>query len=163
MTDDGVGIYAARVARRMLPPTLDLDIVELAVGGLGLMEAMIGYERVIVLDAFWSPTGEPGRVVQFTAANLPSTMNTASAHDVDLPAAMAVGRKLGASLPSDEDVLIVAVQARDVLTFGDRPTQAVLDAIPEVVRRVGDILGYPPIEMPLVFDEALLGGYDDIS
>jgi hydrogenase maturation protease len=162
LTDDGVGIYAARAVQHILPSEAAVDVVELAVGGLTLMEAMIGFERVIVLDALWSPDGKPGQVSQFTAADLPDTMNTASAHDVDLPAALMAGRQLGAPLPPDHQIEIVAVQAQEVLTFGERPTPAVLSAIPEVVNRVLALLGYPLLTEPLVVSKAVLGGYDDI-
>ncbi len=148
LTDDGVGIYAARMLERVLPPGSGVDIVELAVGGLGLMEAMIGYDRVILIDAFWSPDGEPGRVLQFDAGHLPDTLNSASAHDADLPTALRVGRSLGAPLPADDGIQIVAVQARDVLTFGQVPTPPVAAALPLAVSRVLDLLGCRPVVDP---------------
>ena len=162
LTDDGVGIYAARMVKRALPPHAPVDVVELAVGGLGLMEAMVGYERVLLIDAVWAPGGEPGRVVEFDAGDLPGTMNTASAHDVDLPTALAVGRRLGADLPADDAIQIVAVQAQDVLTFGDRPTPAVAAALPGLVGRVLSLLYHPPALDLDALSAEVLGGYDDL-
>ncbi len=144
LTDDGVGIYAARMLACALPPGSDVDVVELAVGGLGLMEAMTGYDRVILIDAVYSPDGQPGRIVQFDAGHLPDTLNSASAHDADLPTALRVGRSLGAPLPADDGIQIVAVQAHDVLTFGQVPTPPVAAALPEVVMRVLGLLGCAP-------------------
>nr|MBN1228595.1 hydrogenase maturation protease [Anaerolineae bacterium] len=144
LTDDGVGIYAARIVEQIRPETSNLDVVELAVGGLQLMEAMIGYEQVIILDAVWSPNGELGKIVEFDAGYLSETMNSASAHDVDLPMALRVGRRLGADLPVDTNIRIIGVYARTVLDFGAEPTPPVAAAIPGVVNRVMDILGYTP-------------------
>lgn len=141
LTDDGAGIYAARMVERALPPDADVEVVELAVGGLGLMEAMIGYDRVIVIDAIWSPDGATGEVLSFDAGCLPETMNSASAHDADLPTALRVGRALGADLPPDSAIQIVGVGAREVLTFGETPTPPVAAALPELARRVMDLLG----------------------
>jgi hydrogenase maturation protease len=163
LTDDGVGIYAARVVRNALPPDSGIDVIELAVGGLALMEAMIDYERVIVLDAVWSPEEETGAVLEFGVGNLPGTLNTASAHDVNLPTALRAGRSLGASLPADEDIHIVGVTANEVLTFGERPNPRVAAAIPEAVGRVLALLGYDPPDTPDPYHGVEFGGIDDLS
>ncbi|MFC1959605.1 hydrogenase maturation protease [Chloroflexota bacterium] len=164
LQDDGIGIYAARTIRELLPPDHTIDVVELAVGGLGLMEAMIGYESVVLIDAIWSPEeADLGQVVQFTAADLQLTMNTASAHDVDLTTALQVGRQLGAVLPQDEAIHIVAVRARQVLDFGDRPTPIVLAALPVVVRSVMTQLGQPDPALALEELIPIIGGYDDFT
>ncbi|NPV68620.1 MAG: hydrogenase maturation protease [Anaerolineae bacterium] len=163
LTDDGVGIYVARLVRRLLPAGMNVEVVELATGGLGLMEAMIGCERVILIDAIWLPEEAPGRVLHFTAEALPVTLNSAAAHDIDLPGALAAGRRLGVPLPTDDAILIVAVTAREVLTFGERPTPPVLAAIPQAAVTVLEALGCPPDAVPPVLNESMLGGYDDIA
>jgi hypothetical protein len=75
-------------------------------------------------------------------------MNTASAHDVDLPTALSVGRRLGAALPTDDHIHIVGIYAREVLTFGKMPTPPVVAAIPEAARQVLDLLGLAPVVDP---------------
>lgn len=136
LTDDGAGILAARLVAEQLPPNSNVDVIELAVGGLSLMEAMVDYERVILLDALYAPDGLPGQVVQFSAGELPETLNSASAHDVNLPTALRLGRDLGAKLPSTAAIQVVGVYAQEVLTFGDTPTPLVAAAIPEMARLV---------------------------
>jgi len=163
LTDDGAGIYAARLVRRRLPAGAGVEVVELAAGGLALMEAMIGCQRAILIDALWSPDEAPGRVLRFTAEELPATLNSAAAHDIDLPGALAAGRRLGVPLPADDAILIVAVTAREVLTFGERPTPPVLAAIPQAAAAVLEILGCLPDAVPPVMSETMLGGYDDIA
>ncbi len=163
LTDDGVGIYAARGVRRALTPDINVDVRELAVGGLALMEAMIDYDRVILLDAIWASNGNEGQVMQFAAGDLPPTLNTASAHDVDLPTALRVGRELGAPLPVDDHIEIVAVGARHVLDFGETPTPPVLAAIPQVITNVFKMIGYPLLPDSPALLEPFIGGYDDFS
>jgi hydrogenase maturation protease len=166
LTDDGVGIYTARAVRRLLPADAPVDVAELAVGGLGLMEAMVGYERAILVDALWSPPDETGEVLQFDAGRLPETLNSASSHDVDLPTALRIGRELGAPLPADDQIQIVAIRANDVLEFGDEPTPPVRAAIPEAVAAVLNLLGCAPAEGLLEnLNSALptlIGGFDDL-
>lgn len=164
LMDDGVGIYAVRLVKRWLfPGADDVTIAELAVGGLDLMEAMIGFDRVILVDALWQPQQPPGTIFQFTAEALPDTLNSASAHDIDLPGALAAGRRMGVPLPADTAIDIVAVCAREVLTFGEQPTPPVLAAVPLAAARVMTLLGLPPPGVLPVAEQALLGGYDGIS
>jgi hydrogenase maturation protease len=163
LTDDGVGIYAARMVRKALPTDTEVDVIEVSVGGLTLMEAMVGYERVILIDALWMPGEQVGEVMCFNAGDLPDTLNTASAHDVDLPTALQVGKRLGAPLPNREDIHIVAVQIQDVLTFGESPTPPVVAAIPEAATQVLALLGYQHEDAFLPDHVFLSGGYDDFS
>jgi hydrogenase maturation protease len=144
LTDDGAGIYAVRMVQQALPPDADVEVVELAVGGLGLMETMIGYDRAIIVDSVWAPKEQVGQVIQFDAGHLAETMNSASAHDADLPTALRVGRDLGAFLPADKNIQIVGVTAREVLEFGAEPTPPVAAAVPEAAAVVFDLLDCPP-------------------
>jgi len=130
LTDDGVGVHAARLVQAGLLPDSGVDVLELAVGGLALMEAMVGYERVILIDALYTPDEAAGGVVQFHAGELPETLNSASSHDVDLPTALRLGRGLGAPLPDTDQIQVIGVHARDVLTFGDHLTPRVAAAAP---------------------------------
>ena len=162
LSDDGVGIYAARRVRAALPPDAEVEVRELAVGGLTLMEAMIGYDRVILIDALLTANGQVGQVVQLDMSELPDTLNTASAHDVTLTAALRLGRHLGAALPADEHIHIVGVHVQDVWAFSDSPTAAVVRSLPQVEDLVLYLIGYA--RMAVVSPDYLInGGYDDFS
>lgn len=163
LTDDGVGIYAARYVRQMLPDDDTVDVIEVSVGGLSIMEAMVGYQRAILIDAIWLPDTPVGEVMHFNAGALPETLNAASAHDVNLPTALRVGRALGANLPALEEIQVIAVQVQDVLTFAEYPTPQVAAAIPRVAATVSQLLGYGPEDVFQSDHISTLGGYDDFS
>ena len=149
LTDDGVGIWTARAVAEALPPDAPIDVIEVSIGGLSLMEAMVGYRRVVLIDAIKTRDGTPGQVYHIGMGSLPETMNTASAHDANLATALRMGRSLGAELPTDDDIDIIAVEVDDVLTFGDAPTPAVAAAIPNATRLVLEMLAEDnSIEMP---------------
>jgi hydrogenase maturation protease len=156
LTDDGVGIYTAREIHAMLSTATDIEVIELSVGGITLMEHMIGYDRVILVDAMWTPPGEAGQVVVFDAGDLTETLNTRSTHDADLPTALRIGRELGAPLPTDENIQIVAITANNVLDFDERPTPVVEAAIPAACDAVFDLL-------PLSARVSLMEGMHDFS
>lgn len=47
MGDDGVGIYVARMVKDRVRPRTGLEFKELSVGGLRVVEEILGYEEVI--------------------------------------------------------------------------------------------------------------------
>ncbi|MBE0691374.1 MAG: hydrogenase maturation protease [Anaerolineae bacterium] len=146
LTDDGVGIYTARALHTMLPPDARVEVVELSVGGLMLMETMVGYDHVILIDALWVPADRTGEVAVFDVGDMPETLNTRSTHDVDLPTALRIGRTLGAPLPVDHQIQIVAITAHDVLDFCEQPSARVLAAIPAACEVVLELLRVPVME-----------------
>jgi len=103
-------------------------------GGLRLMERMVGYDRVIVVDAILTGA-EPGTIRHLTPHSIP-TQRSASAHDMNLPTALAFGRQAGVALPDDEHILLVGIEVEDVINFGEECTPAVRAAVPRAVQDV---------------------------
>ena len=143
LTDDGVGVLVARELARRLAHRPDITVTEASVGGLRLMELMAGYDRAILIDAILDGQ-PPGTITRLTLDDLnarASTQHTASAHDVNLPTALAAGRRMGLQLP--DDIIIYAISVENVLDFGDRPTVSVCNAIPAAVQAVLDSVFSP--------------------
>lgn len=134
MGDDSVGLRVAAELAAQLAHQPDIVVQEEYRGGLHLMERMIGYDRVILIDAM--VTGlSPGSLQWLTVDWLP-TQHTASAHDVNLATALAVGRHAGAKLPPNEAIWILGIEAQQVHTFSEQCTPAVAEAIPKAVTAV---------------------------
>jgi hydrogenase maturation protease len=134
VTDDSVGL---RVAARLQPRLADRPDVEVSEdywGGLRLMERMVGYDRAIVIDAI--RTGAPpGTIHHLTPHSIP-TQRSASSHDVNLATALEFGRGAGLQLPGDDHILLVGIEAEDILSFGEQCTPAVEAAIAPAVEEV---------------------------
>ena len=133
LTDDGIGVKVAYAVKDRLPLARqdDITVTEASVGGLCLMEMMVGYDRVILVDAIQMPGGQPGAIHCLALDDITSaipTQHSASTHDMNLSTALEMGRRLGMALP--ETIEILAVEAEDVLTFGETCTPAVAAAIP---------------------------------
>jgi hydrogenase maturation protease len=134
--DDGIGWWVAQALRDALAPgdavrggTASVEIEQLAVGGLTLMEHLVGYRRAIVIDAVTTGRAPAGTVTCSPLAQVETraSAHLDSAHDAPLPAALAAGRALGAALP----VEIWAVGVEAVLSdrFEDRLTPEVGAAV----------------------------------
>jgi hydrogenase maturation protease len=163
LTDDGVGVRVAMEVKARLeesqpvlasrsnadtPPhsligyaqsPADLTITECSVGGLTLMENMVGYDRVILVDAIQTQNSPPGAIHRLTLDDLRAispTQHAASPHDASLITALEAGKHLGMTLP--EEVVIYAVEVENTLDFSEQPTPAVAEAIPQVIALVLD-------------------------
>jgi len=134
LRDDAVGLQVARRVRAALAGRDDAEVVEESCGGLRLMERMVGYDRAILIDAIRGDR-TPGTVLTLDPREV-HTQHSASAHDVNLPTALALGRRTGARLPSDDQLRIIAIEVEDVETFGEEMTPAVEAAVPRAAAQV---------------------------
>jgi len=134
VTDDSVGLRVAAVLKSRLAGRGDVEVEEDYWGGLRLMERMVGYDRAIVIDAICSGAA-PGTIHRLSPDSIP-TQRSASTHDMNLPTALALGRAAGLPLPRDEDILLVGIEAEDILSFGEHCTPAVQAAIAPAVEEV---------------------------
>jgi hydrogenase maturation protease len=137
--DDGVGWVVAEEVRKQLPAGLPVDVDCLSLGGISLMERMIGYQRAILIDAFISEEQE-GSIVLSKLDELPnySAFHLTSAHDMSLQNAMEMGRQLGAELPVE--VTVVGVSASHVYDFSEELSPPVRDAVPKMTAIVVELL-----------------------
>lgn len=130
--DDAVGLKVAALVRDRLEGVPGVNVEEEEAGGLRLMERMTGYDRVVLVDAAVTG-GTPGEVRRLAPDDLP-TQRTATAHGIDLPSALVLGRQLGYPMPAE--VTIVAIEAESVLEFRHDMTPAVAAAVEPAVAAV---------------------------
>ena len=132
LCDDGVGNrVAAEVGKRVSDPAI--TVAEACNGGLFLLEAFLGYDHVVLIDAIQTRGGIPGDVYELSPGDLLSARHLSSPHQVDFAMALELGKALGLPMPSRID--IVAVEAGDVTSFREGCTPEVEKAIPIAVKR----------------------------
>jgi hydrogenase maturation protease len=138
--DDGVGWRVAEEVRKQLSPDLSVDVDCLSLGGIGLMEHFIGYEHVVLVDAF-PLEGPIGSILMLKLSDLPnySAFYAASAHDTSLQAAIDLGKSMGAKLP--DDVTVVGIVIKHVHAFSESLSPLVAQAVPQAAKFVLDFLG----------------------
>jgi hydrogenase maturation protease len=141
VTDDSVGLRVAAELRPRLAGRADVEVDEDYWGGLRLMERMVGYDRAIIIDAIC--TGAPPGTIHHLTPDAVPTQRSASSHDVSLPTALEFGRRAGMTLPEDRNILLVGIEAEDILTFGDVCTPAVQAAVVPAALDVMEALQSP--------------------
>lgn len=137
--DDGVGWKVVKEVCKSLPKELTVQVNCLTLGGLGLMEHLIGYDRAILVDAF--ATDAPvGSISVLKLSQLPnySAYHIAGAHDTSLLKAMELGREMGAHLP--EEVMVVGIATERIHEFNEELSPPVVQVVPCVVKIVLDLL-----------------------
>ncbi len=137
--DDGVGWVVAEEVRKHLPPESPVDVDCLSLGGISLMERLIGYQRAILIDAFISDQ-EEGTILVSKLEELPnySAFHLTSAHDMSLQNALEMGRRLGADLPAE--ITVVGVSASHVYDFSEELSPPVQTAVPKMTVIVVELL-----------------------
>ncbi len=140
LRDDRVGLEVLNYVQQVMPEswksTVELDFE--CCGGLRLMERLVGYDCAIVLDAICTG-GEPGSIYCLSPSEI-MTQRTAGPHDMNLTTAIKLGRLVGLSLPHDDKIEIVAVEAEDVLSFSEKCSEPVQSAVPKAGEKVLEIL-----------------------
>lgn len=138
LTDDSVGLRVIEELRPLLADRPDVEVDEDYWGGLQLMERLVGYDRAIIVDAIC--TGAPPGTIHRLPVDAIPTQHSASGHDANLATALALGRQAGAHLPATEDILLVGIEAHDILNFSEECTPQVRAAIPGALETVMDAL-----------------------
>lgn len=131
LSDDAVGLKVVRMLRRELK-TREVEIKETAVTSLELLDLLVGFDRVIIVDAIKTGAGKAGDVRVLDLADLGRKMTTpTSLHHVGLPNVLAIGKALGLKMP--DQVRAFAIEAKDIGTFGGPCCREVRAAIPKVI------------------------------
>ncbi|MBI5384655.1 MAG: hydrogenase maturation protease [Verrucomicrobia bacterium] len=137
LTDDAVGLNVVREVRQRLGGAPGLDIQETMEMGLTLLDFIVGYRALVLVDSIQTGTASPGHLHEIDAASL-KLLPTNTPHFLGIGETLALGRKLG--LPMPEEVRVFAIEVGDPFTLGTSLTPALQEAFPNVVERVVAVL-----------------------
>jgi hydrogenase maturation protease len=133
--DDGVGLVVAEAVRPRLSGLPGVEVDTDCLGGLHLMERMVGYTCAVLVDAMATGRQPAGTVARLSLDDVP-TQHTACSHDVNLPTALRLGAIAGLNLP--EHIAIIGVEAGQSFEFSESLSPAVETAVPFAVQAVLD-------------------------
>ena len=133
LSDDGVGIRVAHeIGKQLNDP--QISVAETSVAGLSLLDSIIGYDEIIIIDAVQTEKGQAGQIYRMEPEDFSHTKHFSSPHQINLITALELGKMLDLAMP--QKITIFAVEAKDITTFSEKCTPAVEQAIPEVVKMV---------------------------
>lgn len=133
MADDGAGVRALELLTD-IPDNVEL--VEMATGGMSLLHHFEGVDRAILVDAV-DFGGKPGEVRIFRPEDVSSIKTVGySLHDLDILKVLELARRMG-TLP--REVFIAAIQPGS-LAMGEGLSPEVEGALGELARRILSLL-----------------------
>lgn len=137
--DDGAGWRVVENVKKDLDADSEVSVACLSLGGISLMEHMIGFQRAILVDAFISEENI-GSVFVYRLDEIPnySAFHVSSAHDMTLQSAIELGKWMGAVLPTE--ITVVGIATRRIVDFGEELSPPVEQAIPRATEIVLDLL-----------------------
>lgn len=140
LSDDAVGILAVRALRARSLPGLaaaPIDIAEHNSAGLSLLDVLVGYDRVLIVDSIHSGKFAPGTVLEMTLEDL-RLIPGMSPHYAGLPEVMDIGRRLGLAMP--RELLIFAVEIPECLIIGGGLSGPVAAIVATLADRIASLL-----------------------
>jgi hydrogenase maturation protease len=142
--DDGVGFHVVRTLRdedereQARPGNSDgVVFLECPISGLALLEVILGYDALIIVDTILKPDPVPGRIHFLEGADIRDCPGP-SPHYVSIPQTLAIGRRLGLRMPGT--VKIVAVEAQDPFQLGDSLSGPMALRLPDIVAATRTVL-----------------------
>jgi len=133
--DDGVGFHIAQELANGIKDE-NIDVKDASIDGLNLIELIIGYDKVIIIDAIMTENGEVGETYKFRPEDIARTVHaTTSPHHANLATAIEIGKKyLAEQMP--EKIVVIAVEVKEVTRVTEEMTERVKEAVPRAVNLV---------------------------
>ena len=131
LSDDAVGI---RIARELKKELTDVDVVEASTAGFRIVDEIIGYDKLIIVDSIKTGKAKPGTLFKFNVSDFKETLHFSSPHDISFFDALEIMKKQNEKLPSQID--IYALEVKDTNNFSEKCTLEVETAIPIATREI---------------------------
>jgi len=142
--DDAVGIHVIRRLKKDLEDgkidarlLKDVELEECSLSGLALLEVIVGYDTLVLIDTIKKPLPVTGKIRLMEGKDLRHIPGP-SPHYVSIPQAIEIGEKLELQVPAR--IKIIAVEAKNMYNLGEELTEEMTNAIPAIVEQVKNVL-----------------------
>jgi len=132
MGDDGVGIRVVRILQaRLEPQRQDVVFKELSVSGIRLIEEILGFDRVIIVDSHTGEDTEVGRIRRFTPADFSDTFHPGTPHGLNFATALELYKNIDREhIPKTIEIYTIDINPEFV--FGDKLSPTIEKASDEL-------------------------------
>jgi hydrogenase maturation protease len=137
LTDDAIGLNVVRRLRESLAGDDRIDVRETMEMGLALLDFIVGYRAVVIVDSIQTGQAPAGTIHELDAAGL-KNITGRTPHFLGVGETLALGRQLG--LPVPGCVKIIAIEVEDPFTLSTQMTPVLQNALPGVAERVAAAL-----------------------
>jgi len=130
-----VGIHVLRMLKKILARD-DLEFKELSVGGLKLVEEILGYEKVFIIDSVDMDDRQIGRIREFSPEQFKATeQSSLSPHVTNFATALELYKRLEPSeIPGT--IRIFTIDIDPAFTFRESLTPTIQEAAANLVEMI---------------------------
>ncbi len=132
LKDDGIGIYAVEKIRQIHPKN-GWDIETSPLSGCKLIDIVLGYRNVVIVDSILLDDRDPGEIITFHLNDLKIVFGS-SPHYIGLPYAIALAEQMNLQIP--ENIHVVAINVKDPYTFHEGLSEEIEAAIPALIKEI---------------------------
>jgi len=133
LTDDAIGPKIVKNLEEDLAYE-NFSYLTAATGGLEILEMIMNYKQVVIIDAIKTRDGIPGTIYYLTPDNFKETLHISSFHDVSFLTALKLAEKLDISIPKKID--IIAIEIVEDLTFSNDFSKPISDKYEEIYHEI---------------------------
>ena len=130
LSDDAIGIRIVQYLKEKYP---QLEIIETSEYGIGMLDYVSGYERLIIIDSI-KTGGRMAELYKLELKDLNPSSYYPTSHGVDIATAFNLGQMLGYQIP--KKVCIYAIEVNDNTTFAEGCTPAIEASIPNIAAEI---------------------------
>ena len=136
MGDDGVVIHVVRMLKKKIPARDDLEFKELSVGGLKLVEEILGYDKAFIIDSLDMEHREIGRIRESSPEQLKATeQSSLSPHVLNFATALELYKRLKTSeIPGT--IRIFTIDIDPDFTFREKLSPIIQEAAANLVEMI---------------------------
>ena len=135
MGDDAAAIVASGMLKEQFAE--DVDFNDTMEAGLALMEIMVGYERVLLLDTIITGRHKPGTAIEFSQDDFRKVVGP-SPHYMGLPEVIQLADRMSVSFPAV--FCILALEIERPVDFAETLSPDIEEAVPRFVQKAAEIL-----------------------
>lgn len=135
--DDGVGLEVVRSLKKEWaadPPRpaegCRVEFVESLLTGIGLIDIIVGYDALVIVDTIFKPDPLTGRI-RFLEEKDIRDIPGPSPHYVSIPQTLTIGRQLGLKMP--RVVKIIAVEAKPLYHLNEDLSEDMKRRLPNII------------------------------
>lgn len=134
ISDDGFGPEIARQLTLHSNLLEHTEVIFAPIAGFHLIDLLAGREKVLIIDTIRTGKAAPGTLYNFPACELAPSHNLTISHQISLPIALELGKRIGAKMPRVLD--LIAVEAEDLETIREELTPSVRAAIDKAIELI---------------------------
>lgn len=137
--DDGIAFRVLECLRKCIQVDPNIVLDEAMAGGIELITHIMGFDRVIIIDAIKTKGIMPGQVRIFTEADFRETLHISSPHSTNFATAMEIGRTFHLD-EMPKEIIIVGIEVERVNEFTEKLTARVESSISKALEIVMGLL-----------------------